>query len=146
MINNILVPVDGSGHSQKALELASDLAVKYDADLHLLHVVHPAVDAQVMVLGAAAVTLEASREELEQAGAKVIDAARRLAASHGCGKIHSEVTDGAPAKRILERARDIDADMIVMGSRGLSDFAGLLVGSVSHKVGHLAACTCVTVR
>lgn len=146
MINNILVPVDGSEHSRKALELGSDLAVKYDADLHLLYVVHPAVEAQAMVLGAAAVTLEASLEELEEAGAKVIDAARRLAASHGCEKIHSEVTDGPPAKRILERARDVEADMIVMGSRGLSDFAGLLVGSVSHKVSHLAECTCVTVR
>lgn len=146
MIKNILVPVDGSGHSKKALELACDLAGKYGAELHLLHVVQPAAEAYTMVLGAAAVTIEASREELEEAGAKVVDAAQQYAASHGCEKFHTEVTDGPPTKRILGRARDIEADMIVMGSRGLSDFAGLLVGSVSHKVSHLAECTCVTVR
>lgn len=146
MIKNILVPIDGSGHSKKALELACDLAARYQAGLHLLHVVQPAAEAQTMALGAAAVTLESSRQELQEAGARVVDAARQYAESHGCGQVDTDLADGPPAKRILERARDLEADMIVMGSRGLSDIAGLLVGSVSHKVSHLAECTCVTVR
>jgi len=146
VIKKILVPVDGSDSSVKALEFACDLAGRYDAELHLLHVVQPVIQAQTLALGAAAVTLEASPEELEDAGRKTIDAARRLATNRGCERVQADLADGPPARRILERAGDIGADMIVMGSRGLGDFAGLLVGSVSHKVSHLAECTCVTVR
>jgi len=141
-----VVPVDGSRHSSKALELACDLAGKYGARLHILHVAEPRAEAQTMVLGAAAVTVEASPEELEDAGEKVIAAAKDIVAQHGCKSVDTEVTRGPPAQRILESARDLQADMIVMGSRGLSDIAGLLVGSVSHKVSHRAECTCVTVR
>jgi nucleotide-binding universal stress UspA family protein len=53
---------------------------------------------------------------------------------------------GDPAETILRVARDRAVDMIVLGSRGLGDPEGLLLGSVSHTVAHLAACTCVTVR
>ena len=44
------------------------------------------------------------------------------------------VDDGEPAGRIIERARESEADLIVLGRRGLSDLHGLLVGSVTHKV------------
>ena len=40
----------------------------------------------------------------------------------------------------------VDADLIIMGRRGLSDFTGLVIGSTSHKVGHLAPCACLTTR
>ena len=53
---------------------------------------------------------------------------------------------GDPASRILETAAAEQADMIVMGSRGLGGLKGLLVGSVSNKVNHLAKCTCVCVK
>ena len=43
-------------------------------------------------------------------------------------------------------AKDRMVDAIVIGSRGLSDIKGLFLGSVSHKVGHLAECTCITVK
>jgi nucleotide-binding universal stress UspA family protein len=46
----------------------------------------------------------------------------------------------------LQRARDRHVDMIFLGSRGLGDAKGLLMGSVSHKVAHLAECTCVSVK
>ena len=54
--------------------------------------------------------------------------------------------DGEPATAVLPAAQDEAADLIVMGRRGLGDLAGLLLGSVSHKVSHLAACACLTVR
>ena len=49
-------------------------------------------------------------------------------------------------KTIAGLAQDRKADAIVMGSRGLSDIKGLFLGSVSHKVSHLAECTCITVK
>jgi nucleotide-binding universal stress UspA family protein len=146
MSKNILVPVDGSEHSKKALEFACELANKFDGKLHLVHVAQALHQDKTLVLGAAAVTIHASREELEKVGRKVIDAAKQLAAHHGCGDVGAEVMTGDPAKMILKAATDQKADMIVMGSRGLSDISGLMFGSVSHKVNHLAPCTCISVR
>lgn len=146
MIKNILVPVDGSEYSKNALELACDLADKYDARMHLLHVILSPEAKHTLVLGGASVTVDASKEEIEQAGHKVIEAAKKIAAEHGRKDVETDVLGGPTAQRILEYAKNNDIDMIVMGSRGLSDISGLLVGSVSHKVSHLAKCTCVTVH
>jgi nucleotide-binding universal stress UspA family protein len=56
------------------------------------------------------------------------------------------LADGDPAQSILHLAKERGVDTIVMGSRGLSDIKGLFVGSVSHKINHLAECTCITVK
>jgi len=146
MIKKILVPIDGSPHSKKALEFACDLAVKYDAGLHLLHIVQAVQGEYTLVLGGAAVTVEASQEELKKAGADVMNAAREIADEQGCRVAKTHIEGGVPAQKILNYESHNKVDMIVMGSRGLSDLAGLFLGSVSHRVSHLAKCTCVTVR
>jgi len=76
----------------------------------------------------------------------VLADAERRAEAHGVPKVTRQVEDGDPVKRILEVARDVDADLIVTGARGLSDLKALMVGSVSHKLAHLAPVTCITVR
>lgn len=53
---------------------------------------------------------------------------------------------GDPATKILDHARDLDCDAIIMGHRGTGDFQGLLMGSVAHKVNHKAACRVITVK
>ena len=68
------------------------------------------------------------------------------AESTGVKDITTQILDGAPADMIIAAAENENADLIVMGSRGLGNFAGLLLGSVSHKVSHLSKCTCVTVK
>jgi len=146
MITHILIPVDGSEHSKKALELGGDLAKKYGASVHLIHVTESPVREHTMALGGAALTLHASPEELKEAGSKAVEFATEYLHNHGVKNVTSEVTGGSPAHRIVESAKEVHADMIVMGSRGLSDLAGLLVGSVSHKVTNMAPCTCITVR
>lgn len=146
MIEKILVPVDGSEHSKKALELACELGKKQGSSLHVLHVAQPPPGKRVLVLGAAAVTVEADQEELEKSGKKVVSAAEDIARGHGFDKVAVSVVGGDPAAGIIDYAKSKKIDMIVMGSRGLGDLSGLLVGSVSHKVSHLAPCTCVTVR
>ena len=146
MLKTIIVPVDGSEHSRKALEFACDLAPRYHAELRLVHVPHASAQGKTLVLGDAAVTIKATTDELREAGRSVIDEAERVARDKGCTNVTSEVADGDPAGGILKSAENNYADMIVMGSRGLSDLRGLLMGSVSHKVCHLAPCTCVTVR
>lgn len=58
----------------------------------------------------------------------------------------AELATGPIAKKIIDKAEYLGADTIVVGSRGLSDLGGSLLGSVSHKVAHLASCTCIVVR
>ena len=146
MIKNILVPVDGSVHSKKALEFACELAKMFESELRLLHVVQPPVSTQTMVVCGSAVTTEVSREDLEEIGHNMIEAALQITSNHDCTKVETQVEAGPPAQHILDAAKKHHVDLIVMGSRGLSDIAGLLLGSVSHKVTHLAECSCVTIR
>lgn len=146
MSKNILVPVDGSDHSKKALEFAAELATRFDGQLFLLHVVQSLPMDRTMVLGAAAISVHTTTEELQAIGGKVIEAARETAEGLGATVAAADAVLGDPANKIVARAKALGADMIVMGSRGLSDLGGLVVGSVSHKVNHLAPCTCVSVR
>jgi len=175
-MQRIVVALDGSDHADKALELASELAGKYDAELVLLNVlsdkhlsegerqlaeteyldelsstpemsgVLQAGDlrtaAQRFVQGFGPVT----RRVRAALGERLMERAHRKAREHGARKIETALEDGEPAETILRVAKERNADMIVMGSRGLGGAQGLLMGSVSHKVGHLAECTCVTVK
>lgn len=172
MIKKILVPVDGSQPSVKAVELASDLASKYDAEIILLHVLlrghmpdglKKALEIEVGKRKASADNLvnmpqqimaridskkdiQLSLEELNYIGKYVLSNVAAICQDRGVTKVEKRVEEGNPAKIVIKIASDTQADMIVMGNRGLSDLQGILVGSVSQKVSQLAKCTCVTVR
>lgn len=172
MIKKILVPVDGSAHSVKAVELASDLASKYDAEIILLHVLlrghmpdglKRALEVEVgqrkdgaknlvnmpqeiMARVGSKKDAQLSIEELNFLGKYVLGSVARICQDKGVRKVEERVEEGNPANVVIKVAEDAGVDMIVMGNRGLSDLQGLLVGSVSNKVSHLAKCTCVTVR
>jgi nucleotide-binding universal stress UspA family protein len=68
------------------------------------------------------------------------------AKAKGAKTIDTRVEFGDAAPSIIAVAKDIDADLIVLGSRGLSDLKGLLLGSVSHKVANLAEVPVITVK
>lgn len=169
MIKTILTATDGSHHAVKALELASDLAGKYGAKLVILHVmgrgdvptelVHMAEAEHVVdpptpdaSLPRAAVGRAGSKYSGETRqihayiGESILHEAEKVASSKGLKDIERVMAGGDAAHRILETAENKQADMIVIGSRGLSNLKSLLVGSVSHKVSHLATCTCVCVK
>jgi len=86
-------------------------------------------------------------ETPEEARDLVDDTVRTLkdAGVSARGEVHSAVF-GRAARVILETANDAGATLIVMGSRGLSDMAGLVMGSVTHKILHLAHCPVLVVR
>lgn len=146
MINKILVPVDGSKQSDKALEFACNLAEKYGATLLIQHTVETTLHEHAMFMGSAGFAFDLDEEEIQKAGKAVIEAATKIVDQHGHVAAETVIAHGSPAHNIVEYAKGNKVDMIVMGSRGLSDFGGLMLGSVSHKVSHLADCTCVTVR
>ena len=150
MVETILVPTDGSDHAEKAVAFAADIARKHGAGIVLLHVLSDPGSGQVPGEMRDLARLEHVRiteHDIRQAGAnEVLHNAENQARNNGVTRIERVIEEGDPTRRILALAKARGADMIVMGSRGLGDLQGLLLGSVSHKVGHLAKCTCITVR
>lgn len=159
-VKNILVPVDGSKHADKAVRLAGDLAAKYGARVTLLHVLlhgrlpddirklsdKPGRPEPGMAVGAGYVEPSEPIEVLEDIGDKLLARAEEAAKGEGATHIDRIKTGGVAAEEILDNADKVNADMIVMGSRGLGGLKGLLAGSVSYKVQNLAKCTVITVK
>lgn len=157
MFTTILVATDGSDHAHNAVELASDLAEKYGARMVLLHVIHERVSESLQRMaeveyGAEAAAFGQSNhkaalyEALQDLGRRILEQAEQVARRKGVRKVSKLIEEGDAVKQILECAKREQVDLIVLGSRGLSDLKGLLQGSVSHKVSQLAECTCVTVK
>ncbi|WP_444678154.1 universal stress protein [Halomonas sp. E19] len=146
MFDSILVPVDGSEGAKKALAVACQLASQTDTTLHLLRIPEELSHETTLVWGIGAIAIEASRQEREDIGRQVVEKAAAEARAQGITKVETVIGQGDPARTILSEARRRGIAAIVMGSRGLSDFKGLMVGSVSHKVSHTADCTVITVR
>ncbi|MCE9663599.1 universal stress protein [Halomonas sp. M5N1S17] len=146
MFNTILVPVDGSENAKKALSVACQLANQADATLHILHIPEELSHETTLVWGIGAIAIEASRQERDDIGQQVVEKAAQAARDKGVTKIETAIGRGDPARTIVSEAKTRGVEAIIMGSRGLSDLRGLVVGSVSHKVSHAAECTVITVR
>jgi len=148
MNEKILVPLDGSAHSFKALRFACDLAQKYGSALTLLHVVRGREIPEAVREFVEIEHVDAPPEWVyEQVVAdKVLGKAEQAARERGIQAAPKVVAHGDPAKAIVDVARDEGVDLVVMGTRGLSELKGLVVGSVAHKVSHFAPCTVITVR
>ena len=141
MIKSILVPIDGSDHGRKAVQYAADIALKYKAMVHVVHIVSPLPD----IIQESEV-LEVIQDRGEAFAREILEEAVGEFKKKGVRSFQSTVLHGNPADAIIEFARKHGVDMIVMGSRGLSGVTELLLGSVSTRVCHLADCTCVTVK
>ncbi len=148
MLQTILVPVDGTDHADKAIDIAADLGTKHDAKLVFLYAIPDREVSRDVAQLAALEHVDGPLDFVRYSlvAESIIRAAEEEARSRGATKVESVYADGDPADAILKEAADRDADMIVMGSRGRSDLHALLRGSVSHKVAEHAPCTCVTVR
>ncbi|MEQ6916711.1 universal stress protein [Halomonas aquatica] len=146
MFRSILVPVDGSEHAKKALSVACQLARQEGSSLVLLHIPEMLAHEATLVWGIGAIAIEASQEQRDSAGRQVMDRAAESARDQGAPHIETMIAQGDPARTILDEAARRGVDAIVMGSRGLGDLKGLVVGSVSHKISHAADCTVITVH
>ena len=175
MFKTIVAATDGSDHAHKAVDLATDLAQKYGAELVLLHVLdfdkntealrrlaesehltgpnRPAggfnfANIPTELAGALRANEDhvSIRKAIEVIARQILADAKETALDKGVKRVRHAVEEGDPARCILDCARRENADLIVLGSRGLGDLKGLLLGSVSHKVSQLAECSCVTVK
>jgi len=137
----IVVGIDGSQGARRALEWAVGEAKIRDAHLVVVHAwLEPAAVAVGSVIAAGGVGPEIFEEAAQRTVADVLGAVDTTALPQG---IESHVVAGAPAQALLDAARE--ADMIVVGSRGLGGFTGLLLGSVSQQVAHHATCPVVII-
>jgi len=131
MYDKILVAVDHSEVSDRALDAARDLALLSEGEVWVLHLREREVAVKTGV--------SLSDESLDEASAAVAAAVDKLTAAGV--KAHGDVGTtlfGYAARNIVDDAKDHDVDVIVMGSRGRGDLAGLILGSTAHKVIHLA--------
>ncbi len=143
MFTSIIVAIDGSDASQKALDTACGLAKAFDAELHLVH--SPQIETTTIAVGYTVVEVPVSPATIAEAGAAVMDAAVERATQLGAPPNGHTIGTDDPADDILNTANLHDADLIVMGRRGLGQVASLLLGSVSQKVTRGAKCSCLTI-
>jgi nucleotide-binding universal stress UspA family protein len=151
MIKSILVPVDGSEHSGKALTLAVDIAEKYDANLSVLFVTSHEIDGDIHHFAATEYSSEyipkydrVVREVSENIGKSTIK--RMINKLKTTVMIKPVVLSGNPAEQIVEYSMNNNFDMVIMGNRGLSDIKGMMMGSVSRKVNRQVKCAFVSVK
>jgi nucleotide-binding universal stress UspA family protein len=129
MFERILVATDSSEPSKRAVEFAAGLAKDHGSEIIVLH----AVPRMVSRFGT-------SDLEEPDAARELVDEAVRDLKDRGLnarGEI-VRVLEGHMPRGIVESAASADADAIVMGTRGRSDFGGLFLGSVTHRVLHLS--------
>jgi nucleotide-binding universal stress UspA family protein len=151
MSEKFLVAVDGSDQAWKAVDLATNLAKAVDAELLILHVVpyEPMPDALLQFAKIEGIPIEEERVRYhigKAIGDKITGDVEAQVRKNGLTRVTTRVAEGNPADQIAALARDLDLDMVFVGSHGLSDAKGLLLGSVSHKVMNLISCTCVAVK
>jgi nucleotide-binding universal stress UspA family protein len=139
MFTNIVCAVDGSEHAVLALDYASQMARRDAAELHVAHVVDKIVTGRVAGQNV--------RVDEEQIDAKIEKQMNALAAKYGIKPtLHMTAgTTGNAARQIAEIADEVAADLIVIGTRGHSAVAGVLLGSVTQRLLHIAHCPVLAV-
>jgi nucleotide-binding universal stress UspA family protein len=135
-LRSILVPLDFSQVSEKALSLAASLSLAVGAELHLLHVCD--VDDLHMVpplFDQAAADLEHERRHDRQSAVERLERSLQCcAATHPSASLHA--AQGAPWQVIGSMADKLHADLVVMGSVGRSGLSGMLIGNTAEKTLH----------
>jgi nucleotide-binding universal stress UspA family protein len=141
-IAKVLVPTDFSEHARHARETATGLAKAFGASVHLLHVLHLPVQA---VTPEAAVVPVGFWKELRAHAEKQLEAEKKLVEAAGV-KVTGEVFEDVPGFAISAAAERAKADLIVMGSRGLSGLKHVVLGSVAERTVRSAPCPVLTVK
>jgi len=147
MLERIVVGVDGSDHSYKAIDYAVDLARLAGSRLLLLTVYRPMrMPDSSHSMVRPQLHPEPANTGLHEMATEVVEVAARWARDHGAEKVETHVSHGPIARTIAAFAKEHDANAIVLGNRGLGDITAFMLGSVSQKVSHIADCTCIIVK
>lgn len=143
-MDRILVAVDGSEHSKKAVDMAIDMAKKWSSKIYLIHVAENKIPAEFLEY--------AKDEEIDASDyygrvcTQIIESAEDKIKKAGIKKVERICPTGDPADEIIKQAKKNKVDLIIMGSRGRGRLSRALMGSVSTKVCNYADSTCITVK
>jgi nucleotide-binding universal stress UspA family protein len=144
----VLVGSDDSEPSERAVDAAAEAAAAVGARLHIVRIAEPLhSNTWTVVEAGASDQADKGVEDRDPtlAGAKSLDkVAERVRAAHPSLDVTAEAVLGEPGAMLGELGKD--AGLIVVGSRGRGGFAGMLLGSVSHRVIHDAVCPVMVVR
>jgi universal stress protein A len=141
-IRRILVPTDFSADADAAFDYAVALARTFGASVHLVHVVEDPLAAGMW-------SSEIYTTEIAGLQVNLVrDAEARLnrAVPETAVSVSTEVRTGNAAREILAAARESKTDLIVMGTRGRTGFAHIVMGSVAERVVRLALCPVLTLK
>ena len=139
MFSKILHANDGSDHAFNALSLALKIAKQSNAELHMICV------EEIDYLPE---TIEDVRQETGVAGRRfhsVVNRARSMAEESQV-KLKTHVVAGHPVRDIVDLARDLKADLLVVGASGHSALYDRMIGSRADRIVHLAPCPVLVVR
>jgi nucleotide-binding universal stress UspA family protein len=150
MIKKILVPIDGSEDSNKALDYALDIAEKYSAKILLLSVAQPIINTGLMFMtkpmlspASTTVYIKAIETAHQNMLNEAFNNAKKIKPKLNISK---ELVNGRPADRIIEKSKEGNFDLIVMGSRGSGGIKEFFLGSVSDRVADEAPCPVFLVK
>ena len=139
MYKKMVVPVDGSETSWRALRQAVELGVKFaGSEIIVLTVIQPYNNAALLAVPLDHNVISQSNADMERIGNEVLKQAREIVGPNYPGKVSFEMEVGHPSERILAVTKESGADAIIIGSRGLSGIAEFFLGSVSSKVSQYA--------
>ncbi len=141
VFSNILVALDGSGVSQRALVRAADEAKLWNAKLHAIYVVETGLFSSLPLDN----TVEIMYRVLEKEGEAVLEKAKKYCADKGVTLI-SHMKQGHAGSEIITLAEEEKSDLIIVGSHGKSNTDRLLIGSVSTFVVSHSKATTMVVR
>jgi nucleotide-binding universal stress UspA family protein len=140
MYSRILVGTDGSETAAEAVRQAAELAGLLGAELLVVHGARTTSGAPDVGYGVPTVDVEAIRN----AGQEILKEAETGAGSGV--KVRTMMREGDPAEAILDAAEEEDADLIVVGNRGMRGAKRFLLGSVPNRVAHHASCNVLIVH
>lgn len=141
MFGKILVAIDGSKTSEKALNNAIEMAHLWNADVHVVYVIEIGLFSSIPVDN----TWEVIHRMLKGEGENAVLAAKKAGEAHGV-KVIAHIREGHAGNEILRVAEKEGADLIIVGSHGKTQIDRLLLGSVSSYVVRYSSITTMVVR
>jgi universal stress protein A len=141
-IKKILAPTDFSPASQKALKYALRFAHDFGSELTLLHVLEPAVSPACGGLPTVPAFSEAEIGDAEESLRTLVKSVRGA----GVARLRSTIRTGAPTHEIVQAAKELDGDLIVIATHGYTGWKHFAIGSTAARVARAAPCPVLVVR